>query len=104
MTFKRSAALAGGAAVLVVAVVLAVVYGPFDGTTTVSPSAQACPPYPAFPDANCTGVPSGVTLTAYTGSCTVTADGAVIDAKTVNCAPLSIRAKNVVIRNSRVNG
>jgi hypothetical protein len=141
MVVWRPVAFAGGVAILVTAVAVAAVYGPFGETKAASPpaahsgdagdaaagmgavrlpasasvsasasasakasTAQACPAYPAFPDANCTGVPAGVMLTAYTGPCTVTTGGAVIDAKTVNCAPLSIRAKNVVIRNSRVNG
>jgi hypothetical protein len=73
-------------------------------TATPAASRQVCPAYPAFPDANCTGVPAGVALAAYTGPCTVTTNGAVIDGKTVRCSPLSIRAKDVVIRNSRIDG
>lgn len=65
---------------------------------------QSCPAYPAFPDAACTGVPSGVVLTAYSDSCTVTTNNAVIDGKTINCSPLTIQATNVVIKNSRING
>jgi hypothetical protein len=75
--------------------------GGSDGGTTPS---QSCPAYPAFPDAACTGVPTGVSLSAYTGSCTVTQNDAVIDSKIVNCAPLTIQATNVVIKNSRING
>jgi hypothetical protein len=71
------------------------------GSTTPS---QSCPAYPAFPDAGCTGVPSGVLLSTYSGSCTVTANNTVIDGKTINCSPLSIQATNVVIKNSRING
>lgn len=71
------------------------------GTTTPT---QSCPAYPSFPDASCTGVPSGVTLSAYGGSCTVTANNTVIDSKTINCSPLSIQATNVSIKNSRING
>jgi hypothetical protein len=71
------------------------------GSTTPS---QSCPAYPAFPDAGCTGVPSGVSLSTYSGSCTVTANNTVIDGKTINCSPLSIQATNVVIKNSRING
>ena len=64
---------------------------------------QSCLPLPAFPDANCTGVPVGVTLSAYTGPCTITANNTVIDSKTVSCS-LSIQAAGVVIKNSRING
>lgn len=76
------------------------------GTTTPTPTptpSQSCPAYPAFPDAACTGVPTGVTLGAYTGPCTITANNTTIDGKTINCA-LSIQATNVTIKNSRING
>jgi hypothetical protein len=64
---------------------------------------QTCPPPPAYPDANCTGVPTGVTLSAYTGSCTITSNNFVIDSKTVNCN-LKIQATGVVVKNSYING
>lgn len=64
---------------------------------------QSCPAYPAFPDANCTGVPSGVVLSTYTGPTTITANGTVIDGQTIN-GSLEIRATNVQIKNSRING
>jgi hypothetical protein len=50
-----------------------------------------------------TGVPAGTALSAYTGPCTITAANTVIDKKTINCN-LDIRAKNVSITNSKVNG
>lgn len=61
---------------------------------------------PTWPDATTTGVPAGTVLTGYTGSCTITADDTVIDAKTVSCAPdgITVRAANLVIRNSMVTG
>ncbi|WP_203906566.1 hypothetical protein [Rhizocola hellebori] len=64
---------------------------------------QRCAPYPAFPDANCTGVPTGITPVKYTGPCTIKTDGTVIEAKLVTCA-LSIQAKQVMIKNSRIDG
>ena len=73
-------------------------------TTTASPGPQACPPAPAFPDAACTGVPAGVTLTAYTGPCTITTPNTVIDSKLITCGTLSPRASGIVIRNSRIVG
>jgi hypothetical protein len=48
-------------------------------------------------------VPDGTTLTDYTGPCTITTTNTVIDGKTVNCI-LEIRASNVTIRNSKING
>jgi PKD repeat protein len=56
-----------------------------------------------FPDATTTGVPAGTVLTDYTGPCTVTTAGTVIDSKTVNC-DLVIHASNVQITRSKVNG
>ena len=56
-----------------------------------------------WPGPNNTGVPSGVVLSAYTGSCTITAANTVIDARTVNCI-LTIRAANVTITRSQING
>jgi hypothetical protein len=62
-----------------------------------------------FPGTANTGVPAGTVLTAYTGSCVITADNTIIDGKNVDCsggAPdnLSIHASNVTIRNSYVHG
>jgi hypothetical protein len=65
--------------------------------------AQRCAPYPAFPDEKCTGVPAGVTLAKYSGSCTVKTDNTVIDGKLITCS-MSIQAKGVTIKNSRING
>jgi hypothetical protein len=42
-------------------------------------------------------------LTNYSGSCTVRTSKTVIDRKILNCT-LRIQAKNVVIKNSRING
>jgi hypothetical protein len=57
----------------------------------------------AFPNSSNTGAPRGLRLTPYTGPCTITGDNTVIDAKVVNC-DLTIRARYVVIRRSRING
>lgn len=57
---------------------------------------------PAFPDATSTGVPSGTTLTTYTGPTTITTANTVIDSKTINGC-LSIEAANVLVKNSKIN-
>lgn len=57
----------------------------------------------AWPSASNTGVPAGTVLSEYKGSCTIDADGTVVDGKTVNC-DLVIRAADVMIKNSKVNG
>ena len=67
------------------------------------PHSGRCPAFPAFPNANCTGVPPGVTLTAYTAPCTITVANTVVKGKQVNC-DLDIRAAGVVIQNTKVNG
>lgn len=56
-----------------------------------------------FPGPSNTGVPSGTTLTNYTGACTITTANTVIDSKNVNCS-LVIRAANVQIRKSKITG
>jgi hypothetical protein len=60
-------------------------------------------PTGAFPDAGNTGVPAGTALAPYTGPCTITTAGTVIDGARVDCS-LSIQAAGVVIRNSLING
>jgi len=57
-----------------------------------------------WPNASNTGVPAGTKLTTYTGSCTITTAKTVIDSKTVNCNSLQIRAAQVTIRRSKING
>ncbi len=79
-------------------------------TPTATPSATPAPgsgstscALPKYPSASCTGVPAGTVLSAYTGPCQITTAGTVIDAKTANC-DLDIRAANVTIKRSKVNG
>jgi len=68
---------------------------------TPPPSGGSCA-LPAFPDAGCTGVPAGVTLTDYTGP-DAPAAGAVIDGKRITQC-LDIKQPGVIIRNSRLTG
>lgn len=68
---------------------------------TPTPSPTASPA--GFPTEATTGVPDGTTLTAYTGPLTITTAGTVIDSKRVT-GTLTIRALNVTIRNSEING
>ena len=54
-----------------------------------------------WPDATNTGVPAGTTLTKYTGPCTITTAGAVLNSVDASgCSAILIRAKNVTIKNS----
>jgi hypothetical protein len=55
---------------------------------------------PNYPDETCTGVPSGVTLTNYTGPASPAA-GTVIDGKNITQC-LNITQPGVVIQNSRI--
>ena len=57
-----------------------------------------------FPGPSNTGVPAGTVLTNYAGPCQITTAGTVIDSKTISCGQVDIRAQNVVIENSKVNG
>src|SRR3954466_3550073 len=65
-----------------------------------SSSHAACPPYPAFPDANCTGVLPGVART-NSGSMTTSSNGQVIENLNVN-GTITVRHSNVTIRNVKV--
>ncbi|GIH03824.1 hypothetical protein Rhe02_18910 [Rhizocola hellebori] len=56
-----------------------------------------------WPGPNTTGVPAGVNLVKYDGPCTISRDGTVISAKLVKC-DLQIRAANVVIEKSHIDG
>ncbi|GAA3579194.1 hypothetical protein GCM10022197_40850 [Microlunatus spumicola] len=65
-------------------------------TTTPAPAPA---PSNGFPDAGSTGVPTGVSLSAYTGPSTITRDGTVIDGKKITSC-LVIKADDVTIKNS----
>lgn len=56
-----------------------------------------------WPGPNNTGVPPGTMLTPYRGPCTITEDGTVIDAKTIEC-DLVIMAADVEITRSSITG
>lgn len=71
---------------------------------TVTPTPTPTTPVSTWPSAGDTGVPEMTTLTPYTGSCTIAVAGTVINAKTINCDELRIRALDVKITNSVVNG
>lgn len=74
------------------------------GLMFCTPSAEAapsgCPAYPAFPDAGCTGVPAGTTLTDVAGDLVVTTDGEVVSGKNVNGC-IVVQAPGVTVQNSR---
>jgi len=57
-----------------------------------------------WPYAGNTGIPTGTVLSAYTGPCTVTTADLVLDAKTVKCDPMVIKARNVRITRTKING
>ena len=66
-------------------------------TTTTAPPSNSTKPGPSN-----TGVPAGTILTPYTGPQIITTAGTVIDSNDVT-GSLIIRAKNVVIRNSKIH-
>jgi len=71
------------------------------GTVPAPPSAPTVPST-GKPGPSNTGVPDGTPLTRYTGPHTITTAGTVIDSKDVS-GGLIIRAKGVVIRNSKIH-
>lgn len=72
-------------------------------TGTDAQASSDAAPATGWPGPSNTGVPPGTALTAYTGPCTITAAGTVIDAKTIDC-DLIIQAANVTITRSRITG
>ncbi|MEO6513241.1 MAG: hypothetical protein ABIR37_01020 [Candidatus Saccharimonadales bacterium] len=56
-----------------------------------------------FPGATTTGVPTGTTLTSYSGPCTITTANTVIDAKNITC-DIEVRASGVQIKRSKITG
>ncbi|WP_229068323.1 hypothetical protein [Actinoplanes sp. DH11] len=76
--------------------------GPTNGACTTASKGPAGSAR-SFPDADCTGVPAGVSLEAYDGPCKITDSGTVIQGQDVTCS-LIIQAADVVIRNSKVTG
>ena len=68
-------------------------------TTTPPPGNGACP-LPAYPDASCTGVPPGTTLTP-SGGLTISTAGTVIDGRDIT-GTVVVNASNVTIRNTRI--
>jgi chitodextrinase len=81
-------------------------------TTSIATSACTPPPppsgcaLPAYPDASCTGVPAGTTLTPRQGPITITTPGAVLQnldiTYTGSDSAVSVNAQNVTIRNVRI--
>ncbi len=74
------------------------------GTPTPTPTPSMSPtPTPSssgWPDATNTGVPAGMTMTKYTGPCTITSAVTISGVDALNCGALLIRANNVVITKS----
>lgn len=72
------------------------------GKIYTPPTTGGCPP-PAYPDASCTGVPTGTSLTTYTGPMVITTPNTVISGKTIN-GKIEVQASGVTIKNSVIHG
>ncbi|MDQ0368863.1 hypothetical protein [Catenuloplanes indicus] len=70
-------------------------------SSSTSTSAPAPSPEVVRPGEGSTGVPDGVTLTAYTGPLRITKAGTVIDGKRIDGC-LDVRARDVVIKRSKL--
>lgn len=84
------------------AVVVPIAHTPVPQAQPTTPAVRSCPSFPAFPNASCTGVPSGTTLTA-SGAITVTTAGTVLDSFDFS-GKVTIKAANVTIKNSKIHG
>lgn len=76
---------------------------PSGSPTPTARSATDPPASTGFPNAGNTGVPSGTSLKAYSGPCTITKANTVIQAKTIRCEVI-VKARNVVIKKSKIFG
>lgn len=63
----------------------------------------ALPDLADWPDSSDTGVPPGVALTPFNGSCQITEANTVIDGKVLDC-DVAVFATGVTIKNSKING
>lgn len=70
-------------------------------TTTTPAPAGGCA-LPAYPDATCTGVPVGTTLTVVNGDLNVTTPNTVIDGKDIRGC-VNLHTTGVVIHNSKIS-
>jgi hypothetical protein len=75
---------------------------PTPTTPTPTPSASSCP-LPLYPTPACAGYRSGTALTTVSGDLVVTTPGQVVENKRVT-GSINVRADNVVIRNSQIDG
>lgn len=74
-----------------------------NGTVTPPPSGTSrCPAYPAFPDANCTGVLPAITRTNHSGSLVTSSDNQVIQNLNINGGQIRVVHRNVVIKNVKI--
>ena len=64
---------------------------------------RTCPAYPLPPNASCTGVPVGTSLTTVNGGMITSSDGQKIDGKLIE-GDLIVQNKNVTVTNSRIIG
>jgi chitodextrinase len=71
--------------------------------TTPAHGTRECPPFPAFPDVNCTGVPAGYPLTTVNGDLSTTFDGQLIDGMFIT-GDLTVNHDDVKVTNTRVKG
>jgi hypothetical protein len=71
------------------------------GTGTTTGSTGSTCPLPKFPDASCTGVPAGTSLTVVSGDMDITAANTVISGKDIRGC-ITVSAPGVVIKNSKV--
>lgn len=73
---------------------------PVPAQAQAAPLSAGCPPFPAFPDKSCTGVPAGMPLAHYSGG-PVTRDGSVISGVRIT-SRIEVRANRTTFRNCEI--
>ncbi|SDL79467.1 hypothetical protein SAMN05421874_12946 [Nonomuraea maritima] len=76
---------------------------PSPGSEATPSSERACPPPPAYPTPECTGVPPGKQLQKHEGDLVADEDGQVIDGLHIT-GNLSVEGQGVEIRDSWIEG
>jgi hypothetical protein len=73
----------------------------FNAPPVIPPSGDGNCALPKYPDASCTGVPTGTALTVVSGGMTINTDGTIVDGKDIHGCVV-VNAKDVTIRNSKI--
>ena len=79
---------------------MVILVGVFEAPRVVEAQAANCA-LPNYPDASCTGVPTGIALTVVNGNMTISTANTIVDSKDIRGC-IIVTAPGVIIRNSKI--